>query len=448
MKPAAESHREVWRLAGPMILSNITIPLLGLVDTAVMGHLPDPVYIGAVALGAMIFAFVFWGFGFLRMGTTGIVAQVFGSGDSDGLRASLGQALLLAIGLGLALLVLKTPLSSLAFWLVRGSSEVEGLARVYFDIRIWGAPGTLINYVIIGWFLGMQNARVPLLMMVTANVTNIVLDLTFVVGLGMTADGVALASVIAEYTGTVLGVLLVVRSLRAHPGRWVKERVLDRASFARMVGVNQNIFIRTLCLVFAFAFFTSQGAAQGDLILAANAVLMNLQHFTPYALDGFAHACEALVGRYVGARDKQGLLRSVRVAAQWSAGVAALFSVIYLLAGGAIINLITDIGDVRATARLYLPWMIISPMISVWSFLLDGIFVGATRGREMRNTMLAATVLFYLPAWYWLQPWGNHGLWAALMVFMAARALTMGWSWRRLLRADAFGVGTGPAASP
>jgi len=443
----ADSHREVWRLAGPMILSNITIPLLGLVDIAVMGHLPDPVYIGAVALGAMIFSFVFWGFGFLRMGTTGIVAQVFGSGDADGLRASLGQALLLAGGLGLALLVLKMPLSALAFWLVQGSADVESLARVYFDIRIWGAPGTLINYVVIGWFLGMQNARVPLLIMVTTNVTNIVLDFTFVVSLGMTADGVALASVIAEYTGMTLGVLLVLRHLRAYPGRWLKERVLDRVSFARMVNVNRNIFIRTLCLVFAFAFFTSQGAAQGDLILAANAVLMNLQHFTSYALDGFAHAAEALVGRYVGARDKRGFLRSVRTAAEWAAGVALLFSLIYAVVGGLIIDLITDIDRVRAMARIYLPWIIVSPLISVWSFLLDGVFIGATRGREMRNTMLVSVLVFYLPAWYLLQPLGNHGLWMALMVFMAARALTMGWSWRRLLRTDAFGVGTGPAAS-
>jgi MATE family multidrug resistance protein len=299
----------------------------------------------------------------------------------------------------------------------------------------------------IGWFLGLQNARVPLLIMVTTNVTNIILDLVFVVGLGMTVDGVAFASVIAEYTGTALGVLLVVRNLRVHPGRWLRERVLDRVSFARMVSVNRNIFIRTLCLVFAFAFFTSQSAAQGDLILAANAVLMNLQHFTSYALDGFAHAAEALVGRYVGARDRRGFLRAVKVAAQWSVGVAAVFSGIYLVAGSFIIDVITDIDTVRATARAYLPWMVLSPLISVWSFLLDGVFIGATRGREMRNTMLVSMLLIYLPAWYLLQPLGNHGLWMALMVFMAARALTMGWSWRRMLRTDAFGVGTGAAAS-
>ena len=247
MSTLPETRREVWRLAGPMILSNVTVPLLGLVDTAVMGHLPDPVYMGAVALGAMIFSFVFWGFGFLRMGTTGIVAQVFGSGDTDGLRATLAQALLLAGGLAVVLLGLQVPLSGLAFWLVQGSADVEALARVYFDIRIWGAPGTLINYVVIGWFLGLQNARIPLLIMVTTNVTNIGLDLLFVVGLGMTVEGVALASVIAEYTGTALGVFLVFRNLRVYPGRWRRGRVLDRASFARMVSVSlEDIFIQVV----------------------------------------------------------------------------------------------------------------------------------------------------------------------------------------------------------
>lgn len=415
-----------------MILSNLTIPVLGMVDTAVVGHLDHPYYLGAVAIGSLIFSFIYWAFGFLRMGTTGQIAQAHGRDDHDETRAALLRASGLALLLALGVMLLQTPVHGLAMLLLEASAEVERYAGDYFFVRIWSAPATLINYVLIGWLLGMQNARGPLYLLLVINITNILLDLWFVWGLGMDVDGVALASVIAEYLGVGVGLWLVARELRDYPGRWLKQHILDPARLGEMLALNHNIFIRTLCLIFSFAFFTAQGAKFGDVVLAANAVLMNFQTFMAYALDGFAHAAEALVGRAVGRRDRAQFKRAVRTAAVWSLGVSLLFALGYGLFGEWLIQLLTDLEAVRDTCYEYLPWLVIAPLLSVWSYLYDGIFIGATRSLEMRNTMLVATFLCYLPAWYLLQPWGNHGLWAALMVFMIARGVTMAISYRRM----------------
>ncbi len=424
-------HARVWQLAGPMILSNLSIPLLGLVDTAVMGHLSAPYYLGAVAVGALIFSFVFWGFGFLRMGTTGLTAQAFGREDHHELRAVLARAIVLAVALGALVLLLQRPIAAAAFALIDASAEVERYGAEYFAIRIWSAPAALVNYALIGWFLGMQRAQGPLILLLVINLSNIVLDLWFVPGLGMTVDGVAWASVIAEYLGVAVGLWLVRRYLRGHPGTWRGMCIWDWPRLREMWLLNQNIFIRTLCLIFSFAFFTAQGARQGDLILAANAVLMNFQTLMAYGLDGLAHAAEALVGRAVGQRRHDEWRRAIATVGVWSGLVALGFSLLYWLAGEWLIALLTDQAAVREIAHEYLPWLILAPLISVWSYLFDGIFIGATRAREMRNTMLVSTLLCFLPAWYLFQGWGNHGLWAALMVFMAARGLTMTWSFCR-----------------
>lgn len=424
-------HSRVWRLAGPMILSNLSVPLLGLVDTAVMGHLSDAYYLGAVAVGALIFSFVFWGFGFLRMGTTGLTAQAHGREDYDELRAVLARAVVLALGLAALVLVLQGPIVWLAFTLIDASAEVERYGAEYFSIRIWSAPAVLINYAMIGWFLGMQRAQGPLVLLLVINVTNILLDLWFVPGLGMTADGVALASVIAEYLGVVVGLYLVHRYLKPYPGSWRGIQLWHWPRLREMLVLNQNIFIRTLCLIFSFGFFTAQGAKHGDVVLAANALLMNFQTFMAYGLDGFAHAAEALVGRAVGQKRRDEWRSAVYTTGVWSLWVAAAFCLIYWLAGEQIIAMLTNIEEVRLLAQEYLIWLILAPLISVWSYWFDGIFIGATRSREMRNTMLVSTLVFFLPAWYLLQPWGNHGLWAALMVFMAARGITMYLSYRR-----------------
>ena len=431
-------HADVWRLAGPMILSNLTVPILGLVDTAVVGHLSAPHYLGAVAIGGLIFSFVYWAFGFLRMGTTGQVAQSHGRSDNNEIRSCFARAGLLTLLLAMCIIVLQLPIHWLAMSVLEASQQVEVSAGEYFFIRIWSAPATLFTYVLIGWFLGMQNARGPLYLLLTINLINIVLDLVFVWGLGMDVDGVALASVISEYIGVVVGLWLVKRELKLHPGKWLKQQILDATKLRQMLVLNHNIFIRTLCLIFSFAFFTAQGAKHGDIILAANAVLMNFQTFMAYGLDGFAHAAEALVGKAVGQRDKQRFKQAIHTAAIWSIGVAACFVVLYGLFGAILIRLMTDIEQVRQMAYLFLPWLMISPLVSVSSYLFDGVFIGATRSVEMRNTMLLATFLFFLPAWYLLQPFGNHGLWAALMVFMLARGISMWLSYRSLEKRGLF----------
>ncbi len=432
--PARLQHRPVLRLAIPLILSNLSIPLLGLVDTAVVGHLEHAYYLGAVALGALIFSFIFWGFGFLRMGTTGLIAQAFGEENSPEIHTTLVRASLLALLCSLLILLLQYPIGQLAFYLLDASDEVEHYAHQYFTIRVWSAPATLLNYVLIGWMLGMQNVRGPLVMLLVTNFTNIVLDLWFVIGLGMTVDGVAIASVMAEYIGCAVGLVLTFKLLKRHPARWQWQNILQRHKLRRLLTLNSNIMLRTLCLIFTLAFFTAQGAKMGDLILAANAILINFQTLMAYALDGFAHAAEALVGRAIGKRDRQALKSAIYTAALWSLGFALLFAAFYALAGQWLIRQLSDIEAVRAVANEYLIWSIFMPLVAVWGYLFDGIFIGATRAREMRNTMLFSTLLIFFPAWWLLQPWGNHGLWAALMLFMAARGALMAWSFRQLTR--------------
>jgi len=425
--------REVWRIAAPMMLSNVSVPLLGMVDTGVVGHLDSPVYLGAVAIGSTIFGVLYTGMNFLRMGTTGVAAQRFGANDNDGLRVSLGQAVIVALLIATTLIALQAPIGRFAMQLIGGEPDVQTFALQYFSIRIWSAPGTLANYVLIGWFLGLQNARVPLLIFLTINVTNIVLDLLFVLGLGMNVDGVALASVIAEYAGLLVGLCFAARALHRRAGHWPLARLLNIRAYAAYFSVNANLFIRTMALVFTFTFVTAQGARLGGLILAANAVLMNLQTLTAFALDGFAHAAEALVGKSVGENRRAALEKSVQLALKWSLIFAVGFCAFYVVAGPLLVRTLTDLQDVRETAMRFLPWLIISPLVSVWSFLYDGVYVGATRAREMRNIMIFSTVFVFLPAWFLLQGLGNHGLWLAFTLFMASRGIGMHIGYRRLV---------------
>jgi MATE family multidrug resistance protein len=412
----------VWRIAAPLVLSNITVPLLGIVDTAVVGHLDSPDYLAAVAVGAVVFGFLFTACNFLRMGTTGVAAQYFGADDAAGLKSLLGQSLLVVTGISALILVLQWPINTLALQLIAPEARVAALAAEYFHIRIWAAPAVLANFVLIGWFIGLSNGRAPLLIMVTINLLNIALDLLFVMVLDWRVAGVAAASVIAEYTGAVLGLVLAWRMLRAQgaPAGW---RLGERAVFARLLSVNASLFVRTLALMFAFGFLTAQGARMGSLVLAANAVLIQFIYLLSYALDGLANAAEALVGRAVGKRDGAGLRRAIRVSMQWSIGLAVLFALAFALAGPWLIRLMTGLPEVREIALAHLPWLVAAPLVCLWPFLYDGVFVGATRAREMRDTMLLATFGVFVPGWYLLQGFGNHGLWAAFLLFMAVRGL-------------------------
>ena len=425
----------MWRIAAPMILSNVSAPLLGMVDTGVMGHLESSVYLGAVAIGSTIFTFLYIGMNFLRMGTTGIAAQSFGADDYDGLRVSLGQALIVSFMIALALLLLQGPIAKIALSLLGGDAETRFHAGTYFAIRIWSAPGTLANYVMIGWFLGLQNARVPLLIFLTINLTNILLDLLFVIGFGMKIEGVALASVIAEYVALGVALAFAVRELRRRTGRWPLARFTRLSAYKGFFSLNANLFIRTMALMFTFAFVTAQGARLGPLILAANAVLMNFQNLTSLGLDGFAHAAEAMVGKAVGRRDNRALQHTVALTLRWSLIFSLAFTLVYALGGSLIVGLLTDLPDVRETAMTYLPWLVISPLISVWCFLYDGVYVGMTRAREMRNIMLLSTFAVFIPVWYLTQPFGNHGLWFALLTFLASRGIGMHIGYRKVLNA-------------
>lgn len=408
-----------------MILSNVSVPLLGLVDTGVTGHLGDSRYLGGVAIGATIFTFIYVGMNFLRMGTTGITAQYFGANDNDGLRASLGQALIVSLSVALLLLALQIPIAHFALRLLGGETDTQELAATYFNIRIWSAPATLANFALIGWFIGLQNARVPLIIFLTINLTNIFFDFFLVYARGMTIDGIALASVIAEYSGLLVGLFFAQRFLTRRAGSWPVNRLTNVSAYKAFFTVNANLFLRTMALMFTLSFVTAQGARLGPLVLAANAVLLNFQTLLSFALDGIAHAAEALVGKAIGEKRRDALRQSIQLTLRWSLYFAIGFTALFWLAGPLIISLLTDLDDVRETANRYLPWIIASPLVSVWCFLYDGVYVGATRAREMRNIMVAATLLIFLPAWYLTQPLGNDGLWLAFLLFMGARGAGM-----------------------
>ena len=430
------NNRDVWRIAAPMILSNISVPLLGMVDTGVTGHLDEAYYLGAVAIGSTIFGFLYAGFNFLRMGTTGITAQRFGAEDSDGLKVALGQALVVATAIALALILLQVPIANLAMRALGPEGPVALFANEYFFIRIWSAPATLANYALIGWFLGLQNARVPLYIVLAINLTNIVLDLFFVLVLGMTVDGVAAASVIAEFSGLVVGGIYAVSYLGKSSGQMQVSHLTTWKEYTAFFAVNAHLLVRTMALMFTFAFVTAAGARMGGLILAANAVLMNLMHLMAYALDGFAHAAEALVGKAVGARNLEALRRAVALTLRWSLYVSVGFGAFFFLGGPFLVRLLTDIPEVIEVTLSYLPWMTVMPVVAVWSYLYDGVFVGATRAREMRDIMLISSFLVFLPAWYTLRFLENHGLWLALALFLASRGIGMHYYYRqRVLKA-------------
>lgn len=428
-------NRKVWRLSAPIILSNLFVPLPGAVDTAVLGHLDSEAYLGAVAVSAMIFSFIYWGFGFLRMGTTGPAAQAWGAGDRGELWSVLFRGMLLAGGFGLVLMAAQALIAQVAFSLVEASGDVEGLARTYFDVRIWGAPAALANYVFIGWFLGLQNARIPMILQLFVNGVNVVLDLAFVLGLGMTVDGVALATVIAEYSGLALGIYLVLRRSSLWPADGLKwAQIVDSARLRRMLAVNRDIFIRTLCLVFAFAYFTAQGAKMDDTVLAANMVLMNFVTFTAFGLDGFAHASEALVGDAVGRRNDQSVRQAVSAALKLGGIMAAGVAVVFWFGGGLIVNIFTSIDDVHTVAMDHLIWVTVMPVVSVWCFVFDGVFLGATRSEDLRNGMILSLIGYLILIHGTVPLFGSHGLWLAMTGFMALRGVTLWWRYPNLLR--------------
>lgn len=427
-------NRKTWALAGPIMISNVSVPLLGAVDTAVMGRLPGPQYLGAVAIGALIFSFAYAGFNFLRMGTTGLTAQSYGARDADQIRAWLARALALAVASGVVLIALQQAIIWISLLLIDPSDQVRPLTESYFHIRIWSAPATLANFAILGWFFGVQNTRAALITQVAMNGANIVLDIWFVIGLGWGIEGVAWATLISEVSAVALGLWLVQRELRRLGGRWDMKRAMNPDRLRLMMRVNSDIFIRSVFLQAAFFAFTAVGARMGDLVLAANALLMNLVIFGAYALDGFANAVEALAGEALGAGERRQFRAAVVATGRWALIFAVILAAVFMVVGDLIIDVLSAVPEVRSLSRDYLLWSALLPLVGVWSFQLDGIFIGSTRTAEMRNGMIISMAVFAAAVAVLVPLWGNHGLWLAMWIFMAVRAVTLGLWYPRLER--------------
>jgi len=421
-------NRKILDLAVPNIVSNLSVPLLGAVDTALIGHLSEAYFLGAIAVGSMIFNFIFWGFGFLRMGTTGMTAQAYGEENHTDSIMTLARALAVAVFFGILIVLLQSWIADLSFWLVDATSEVERYTRIYFNIRIYTAPAVLGLYAINGWFLGMQNARYPMIVMIFLNSLNIVLDVFFVYSMGLNVDGVAWGTLIARYAGLVLAVVLLVTKYSKWLDGYVHELLLEVRAIKKFFTVNRDIFIRTLCLIFSFSFFTAKSATFGNVILAANSILLQMWMIVSYGIDGFAFAAESLVGRFTGSEQQEQLKEAVKYCFIWGVGIGIFASAMYAIFDTQILHLFTDQQDVIAAALAVYGWTIAGPTISSFSYIWDGVFIGATATGPMRDSMLIATLIVFLPAYaIGVHYLGNDAIWLAMTLFMVARGLTLSW---------------------
>ena len=416
------TDRQILHIALPSIVSNITVPLLGLVDVAIVGHLGSAAYIGAITVGGMLFNMAYWLFAFLRMGTSGLTAQAYGRGDRAETVRVLVRALGVALAIGVALVALSRPVADVAFRLIPCSPEVEASARVYFALLVWGAPAVLGLYGFAGWFVGMQNARFPMAVAITQNVVNIVASAALVFGLGWQVEGVAAGTLIAQYAGLLMAVAGWWRGYRADTRGVSLRPVTDRAALSRFFAVNRDIFLRTLCLIAVTVCFTSSGAAAGDTVLAANALLMQLFMLFSYVMDGFAYAGEALAGRYVGAADAAGFRRTVRRLFGWGLVLAVPFTLAYGAGGRTFLSLLTSETSVVDMAMAYLPWAVAIPLTSFAAFLFDGIFIGATATGRMLLAMAVASAVFFISYYLLTDTLGNHALWLAFLAYLGARS--------------------------
>jgi MATE family multidrug resistance protein len=432
-----------------MIFSNITVPLLGLVDTAVIGHLDHAYLLGGSTVGAMIITFVTWLCGFLRMTTTGLAAQAMGQQDNEQGLFVLLRGLIVAALIGGCLIVFQGFYLDGALSLAGGSEQVQFYARQYASIRIWGIPAALANLVILGWLLGNHQTKVVMWLLIVTNLTNLLLDLLFVLQFNWQVEGIAYATLIAEYSGLILGLFAIVHYLnRLSFKRFSLKKLsfktfsfktlnfnvkalFDKAALLRYFQLNRDILIRTLCLEICFVFITFQGARLGDTVIAANAILMNFVLLISFGLDGIANAAEAMVGKAKGAKDHQSLKQVVLVSLFWTAIFALFYSAIFIVAGEFFIKLISDIPDVVVFAKQHLFWLIILPLVGCWCYLFDGVYIGLMRAKEMRNSMIISTFFCFFPLWFIFQDYGNHGLWAAFSLFLLARGITLAWHFKR-----------------
>lgn len=418
------TQARVLRIAWPIVLSNMTVPILGAVDTGVVGQLGAAAPIGAVGIGAIILTAIYWVFGFLRMGTVGLTSQALGAGDHAEEAALLTRVLLIGGAGGVAMILLQLPLIWGAFQVSPASAEVEALAAGYMRIRIWSAPAAIALYGVTGWLIAHERTRAVLAIQLWMNGLNIGLDLLFVLGFGWGVSGVAVATFLAEWSGLALA-LWFCRAAFARPGWRNWAQVFDRARLRRMTSLNRDILIRSLLLEAMIVSFMMFGARFGDVTLAANQVLMQFLMISAYGMDGFAFAAEVLVGRAMGARDRPGLRRSAILAGFWAALSVVVAALGFAVLGGAIIDLMATAEPVRAEARLYLPYMVAAPILGWLAWLMDGVFIGATRSQDMRNMMLVSFAIYCAALALLLPGFANHGLWLALLISFVARGVTL-----------------------
>ena len=425
------THKRVLGVAIPIVLANATIPILGAVDTGVVGQMGLAVPIGAVGIGAIIISAIYWLFGFLRMGTTGLTAQAIGSNDHSETSALLVRGILIGLGAGLVLIMTQIPLFSAALGIAPASFEVESLAQEYLKIRVYSAPAAIAIFGITGWLIANERTRAVLVLMLLINSINIVLDFVFVLRLGWGVEGVAFATLIAEWSGLFFGLWLARKGFKN--GYWKNwSQIFDRARLTKMAKVNSDILIRSVLLEIAFVSFLFLGSSFDDATLAANQVLIQFLNITAYAMDGFAFAAEALVGKALGAKNRLIFRRSAVMTSQWGFGSVVVMALAFYVFGNTIINVMTTAEDVRAVSYEYLPWMVLAPLVGAAAWMLDGIFIGATRTADMRNMMFTSFCVYLIALALLLPKYGNHGLWASLIIFSIARGLTLGYKYPKL----------------
>jgi len=418
-------NRNILRLAIPNIISNITVPLLGMVDLVIMGHLDSEKYLGAIALAGIIFNFIYWGFSFLRMGTSGFTAQAFGQNDLSKLSAILRHSLLIALAGGMLLIIFQYPIQKLGFYFLDGSEQLETLAIQYFYIRVFAAPATIGLYALNGWFVGMQDAKIPMTLAILINVFNILLNLIFVYGLGLKSDGVALGTLIAQYLGFGLAFYFIYKKYRTYFRINDLVKRVDLELFKDLFDVNKNIFIRTMVLISVISFFTMKSAQISDRILAVNTILLQYLILFSFIMDGFAYSAEALAGKYFGAKDKTSLMKLLKSIFVWGSLLSVFFTVIYILFQNELLYLLTSNEELISSAKPYLFWISLIPLASFAGFLWDGIYIGTTASKAMRNTMLFSAGLFFFPVYYFfIDKIFNHALWLSMILFLLARGIS------------------------
>lgn len=430
-------NKEILRLAIPNVLTNITIPLLGMVDVYLMGHLESIHYLGGVALGSALFNFLYWAFAFLRMSISGLAAQSYGRVDNEEMAIVMQRGALIAAAGSLLLITFQMPLADLGLSILEGSPEVKDQARRYFAIRIWDAPASIMLFVFYGWYLGMQNSVYPMVIALTVNIVNIILSFVLVRLFGMDVDGVALGSVLAQCVGLILALILFFKKYRWIIPYFTRKLSILLTNMSNFLSVSTNIFIRTLFVILVFTFFTSKSAGIGDITLAANSVLLQYMLLFSYFLDGYGYAAEALIGKLFGARNRLKLSYSVHMLLRWGLGFAIVFSAAYLILGETLLSLFTRQTEIIETGKQYLLWVVMMPLVSFLTYIFDGVFIGIGGSVQMRRSVVIAAVFFFFLPFYILFPYlGNHAMWLSMFLFMVVRSLYLTISYPRIIKRE------------